>query len=185
MPDFPTFDHWFPPVVPPGHAAAPAYVLRNPRDDEVAALDARLADWCDAPARGWPARTWLRHFAGTSLVAEAEAGGRLFGILLGFRSPDRPEQAVVQALAVDPSLRRRGIGRSLVERFAAQAAASGATSLVAPWRPDDPSGLAFLRDLGFVAEAGAGSSRIYGVPAYPDWAGPGEDRALMLRAIGG
>ena len=185
MPDFPSFDHWFPPVVPPERHDAPPYRLRHPDEDEVAALDARLRDWCEAPRTSGSGRTWVRHFAGTSWVAEATPEARPLGVLLGFGSPGRPGEAIIHVLAVDPAFRRRGIGRALVERFAADLAAAGATELSVPWRPDDPAGLAFLRALGFVPDAGPGSVRIYGVPAYADWEGPGEDRALLRRAIAG
>ncbi len=184
MPDFPSFDHWFPPVVPPERHDAPDFVVRHPHEEEIPELNARLADWGQAKERGRSGRTWVRHFAGTSWVAETTPAARLLGLLLGFRSADRPAEAVVHALAVDPAFRRRGIGRALVQRFAAECAAAGATLITVPWRPDDRAGLAFFRDLGFVPDAGPGSSRIYGVPAYADWDGPGEDRALLVRTIG-
>ncbi len=189
MPDFPTFDHWFPPVVPPeSPRRAPPYALRNPLEDEVVELDARLADWCEPPSRG-RARPDLApplrgHLAGWP---KPRPTARLIGVLLGFRS-------------AGPARRGRRPGRggrsgAPSPRHRAEPSSSGspprlprraATSLLTvPWRPDDRAGLAFLRDLGFAAEAGPGSSRIYGVPAYPDWDGPGEDRALMQRAIGG
>ena len=87
-------------------------------------------------------------------------------------------------MAVDPGFRRRGIGRALVERFAAEVAAAGATTVATTWRPDDRAGLAFWAALGFEPEAGPGSSRIYGVPAFADWDGPGEDRVLLARPTG-
>jgi ribosomal protein S18 acetylase RimI-like enzyme len=184
MPDFPSFDHWFPPVVPPERHPAPAYELRHPREDELAALDARLHDWCETRPRGESRRTWVRHFAGTSWVAET-GEGRPLGLLLGFRSADRPQEAVVHALAVDPAFRRRGIGRDLVERFASDLGEAGATTVTAACRPDDRIAVAFFVALGFAPLAGPGSTLLYGVPAFADWDGPGEDRALLQRAIEG
>ena len=90
---------------------------------------------------------------------------------------------MIHLVAVDPEFRRRGIGRDLVERFAAQLAGAGATRLVAACRPDDRIALAFFGALGFEPDAGPGSGRIYGVPAYADWDGAGEDRVLLERAI--
>ena len=47
MPDFPNFDHWFPPSQPPERRPAPAYTLRHPTEDDLAALEERLRDWSD------------------------------------------------------------------------------------------------------------------------------------------
>jgi ribosomal protein S18 acetylase RimI-like enzyme len=183
MPDFPTFDHWFPPDQPPERRAAPAYALRHPSEDDLAALQGRLGDWSeDARARG-PGRSWTRHVAGSSWLAEGESGGRPLGVLLGFTSPDHPEEAVIERIAVDPEFRRRGIGRAMVDRFALEQARIGAARVTATCRPDDRRALAFFGALGFVPDAGPGSRRLYGVPAFESWDGPGEDRVLLEREI--
>jgi ribosomal protein S18 acetylase RimI-like enzyme len=184
VPDFPDLDHWLPQVPPTPRRPAPAYELRRPAEADVAALDVRLRDWCeDRTTRGLPGRTWIRHFGSTALVAEASRDHRPLGLLLGFRSADRPAEAVVHLVAVDPEFRRRGIGRDLVERFAERLAASGATTLSAACRPDDRIALAFFGALGFEPQAGPGSTRLYGVPAFEDWEGAGEDRVLLARPI--
>jgi ribosomal protein S18 acetylase RimI-like enzyme len=185
VPEFPDLDHWLPQVPPAPRRPAPPYELRHPAEADAADLDARLRDWREDRARhGLPGRAWIRHFGSTALLAEAARDRRPLGLLLGFRSPDRPAEAVVHLVAVDPEFRRRGIGRDLVERFAAQLAATGATALSAACRPDDRIALAFFGALGFEPQAGPGSTRLYGVPAYEDWEGAGEDRVLLARSIG-
>jgi ribosomal protein S18 acetylase RimI-like enzyme len=184
MPDFPDFDHWFPPVTVPPRRPAPPYDLRHVEDEDFATLDARLRDWREGPsgARG-PGRTWFRHFGGTSWLAEERPDRRPLGLLLGFRSADRGDEAVIHLVAVDPAYRRRGIGRDLVERFATGLAASGATVLTATCRPDHRIALAFFEALGFEPQAGPGSTRLYGVPAFAGWDGADEDRVLLRRPI--
>lgn len=185
MPDFPDLDHWLPQVPAVPRRPAPPYEVRHASEADFATLDERLRDWReDRGARGIE-RTWLRHVAGTSWLAEASSGRRPLGLLLGFRSVDRPAEAVIQAVAVDPEFRRRGIGRDLVERFASQLGADGATAIAATCRPDDRIALVFFGALGFAPDAGPGSTRIYGVPAYANWDGSGEDRVLLTRPIGG
>ncbi len=183
MPDFPTFDHWFPPDVPPARRPAPASTLRHPDEDDLAAVQGRLRDWSEETHVPAPGRAWTRHVAGTSWIAEADADGRPLGILLGFTSPDHPEEAVIQGIAVDPEFRRRGIGRALVGRFADDEARIGPVRVTAACRPDDRRALAFFGALGFTPRAGPGSRKLYGVPAFEDWDGPGEDRVLLERAI--
>jgi ribosomal protein S18 acetylase RimI-like enzyme len=182
VPDFPTFDHWFPPDVPPARRAAPAYALRHPDEGDLAALQGRVRDWSEEAGPA-PGRAWTRHVAGTSWIAEEGAARRALGILLGFSSPDHPEEAVIQGLAVDPEFRRRGIGRALVGRFIGEQAQAGATRVTVACRPDDRRALAFFGALGFEPNAGPGSRKLYGVPAFENWDGPGEDRALLERAI--
>ena len=186
MPDFPDLDHWLPQVAPVPRRPAPPHDVRHPTEDEVAGLDARLRDWRDdRGSRGGASRVWIRHFGGTSWLAEASRDRRPLGLLLGFRSAERVGEAVIQLVAVDPEFRRRGIGRDLVEQFAAQLAGAGATLATGACRPDDRVALTFFEALGFAPQAGPGSSRIYGVPAFADWDGAGEDRVLMARPIGG
>jgi len=182
MPDFPTFEHWLPQPPPPARGPAPAYEARHLTDDDLAALDGRIRDWREErPGRGATGRSWFRHFGGTSWVAEATADHRPLGVLLGFRSVDRPAEAVIHLVAVDPAFRRRGIGRYLAERFAADLAGAGATKVTATCRPDDRIALAFFDALGFAPQAGPGSTRLYGVPAFANWDGDGEDRVLLER----
>jgi ribosomal protein S18 acetylase RimI-like enzyme len=186
MPDFPTFEHWLPQPPPPIRGPAPPYEVRHLSDEDLAALDARIRDWREErPGRGATGRAWFRHFGGTSWVAETTADRRPLGVLLGFRSADRPAEAVIHLVAVDPAVRRRGIGRHLVDRFAAELAGAGATTIEATSRPDDRMALAFFEAIGFAPQAGPGSTRLYGIPAFADWEGDGEDRVLLLRATSG
>jgi GNAT superfamily N-acetyltransferase len=185
MPDFPNMDHWFPPVVPAPRVPAPPYDVRHPTEADLVGLDARLRDWRgERPGGDGLGRTWFRHLGGTAWLAEATRDRRPLGLLLGFRSADRPAEAAIHLVAVDPAFRRRGIGRDLVERFTAPLVAAGVTTLEAACRPDDRIALAFFVALGFAPQAGPGSSRIYGVPAFADWDGVGEDRVLFLRTPG-
>lgn len=184
MPEFPDLDHWLPQVPPTPRKPAPPFALRHPTEADLADLDARLRDWAeDRGGRRGPGRTWFRHFGSTGWLAEEERTGRPLGLLLGFRSADRPAEAIVHLVAVDPEFRRRGIGRELVDRFAEQLAAEGAARVVATCRPDDRIALAFFGALGFAPDAGPGSTRLYGGPAYEAWDGAGEDRVLLQRSV--
>jgi ribosomal protein S18 acetylase RimI-like enzyme len=198
MPHFPSFEHWFPPSTPPKRRPAPAYTLRRPTEEDLAAIEGRLRDWMELHGSMGPGRAWSRNLAATSWLAEAdgadaeaaEAGepgaaqaGRPLGILLGLASTNAAGEASIQRIAVDPEFRRRGIGRALVIRFADAQERSGASRLSATCRPDDRPSLAFFAALGFRPNAGPGSRTLYGVPAFEDWEGPGEDRVLLERPI--
>ena len=127
-------------------------------------------------------RSWFRHIGSTSWLAVDEAD-RPVGLLLGFRSQDHPAESVVHLLAVDPNRRRQGIGRRLVEAFAADLADRGATEIVALAWPGDPPAVAFFRAVGFRADDGPGSQNLFGTPAFADFEAPGDDRIVFRLAL--
>ena len=185
MPGWPDFDHWFPPIDAPERHPAPAFALRHPVEEEHGRLLELAADWLEQPTlRPVVPRLVLRQQAGVSWLAEAD-DGQMIGLLLGLVGPSRPDEAAIALVGVDPALRRRGIGRTLVERFLADAAEHGAARVIAVVRPGDRLVLAFFAALGFAPDSGPGSTRIHGVPAFADWDGPGEDRVLLVRGCGG
>jgi len=157
--------------------------LRRPTEADQPPIAAVVDHWF-AGRKVWPlvARAWFRHFAGTSWIAEDDAG-RPRGFLIGYRSPERPAEAILHLVAVDPNHRRHGLGRTLVEAFLVDAMAGGAAVARAVAWPDDPIAIAFFHSLGFEPEEGPGSQRLYGVPAWPDYELPGEDRAVLVRRL--
>ncbi len=183
MPDHPDLGFLLGPIGPTARRPTPAWVLRRPAEADVPVIDARLRDWLEPGQARFLGRIWFRDFAGTSWLAEADEPARPIGIALGFRSQDRPAEAVLRLVAVDLGLRRRGIGRALVERFADDLRAAGATLASTTCRPDDRAALAFLQALGFVIDEGPGTRRIYGVPTHEGWDGAGEDRVLLQRSL--
>jgi ribosomal protein S18 acetylase RimI-like enzyme len=156
--------------------------LRHPTESDHPRIAAVLDQWFGG-RRVWPiaGRAWFRHFAGTSWLAEEVGTPR--GFLIGYRSPGQPDIAVVHLVAVDPGRRRRGIARTMVDAFAIDAVANGASRLEAVAWPDEPLAIAFFRGLGFTPEEGPGAQSLYGVPAFPDYEAKGEDRAVLVRTL--
>jgi ribosomal protein S18 acetylase RimI-like enzyme len=157
-----------------------ALTFRRVTEADHAALIEVFDDWWDERPKPKLERLWFRHWASTSEIAAASEGRRA-ALLIGFVSPDVPAEAVIRLVAVAPWARRRGIGRALVERFAATAAERGASRLVANAKPGDPAAIGFLRALRFIAVTSPETRLLYGVPALPDAGGRGEDLALFER----
>ena len=163
---------------------ATAFDLRRATEADHAVLVASVDDWFGGRhVRHLLPRAWFRHFGSTSFIASAGARGAPVGFVVGFLSPDRSDEAVIHLLAVHPNHRRRGAGRTLVEAFTREAASSGRSIATAVVWPDDPVAAAFLMALGFRADDGPGTRRLYGRPAYADYDADGEDRAIFIRAI--
>ncbi len=127
-------------------------------------------------------RLWFQHFVGTSWVAET-ADRRMAGFLVGFISPDHPDQAYIHMVAANPNLRRQHVGRTLYEAFFADVAKRGVRRVGAITWPGNRQSVAFHTAMGFRIVDGPGTQPIYGVVAYPDYDAPDEDRTVFVREI--
>ena len=94
---------------------------------------------------------FLEHFAGTSLVADDDAG-ELAGFLVGFDSPDHPGEAYVHFLGVRPDQRGSGLGRALHDRFALEAADRGVVTVRCVTSTVNTASVVFHTSIGFVVE---------------------------------
>jgi GNAT superfamily N-acetyltransferase len=127
-------------------------------------------------------RLWLQHFSGTSWIAE-DASGAVIGFLVGFISPDLPDQAYIHLVATSPNHRRAGLGRTLYERFFADVRARGVRRVTAITWPANRVSVGFHRAMGFTAFDGPGTQRLYGTPAFPDYDADGDDRTVFSREL--
>jgi GNAT superfamily N-acetyltransferase len=153
--------------------------FRRPVEADHPRMVAVVDDWWGGRhLRALLPRLWLQHFTGTSWVAE-HPDGRLAGFLVGFHSPDRAEIAYCHMIAVDPNLRKVGVGRALYERFFTDARAAGRTRAVAITWPGNRLSVAFHMAIGFRPSVGPNTQPLYGTPAYPDYDDAGEDRVVF------
>jgi GNAT superfamily N-acetyltransferase len=161
----------------------PGLRFRRPVEDDHAVVVRLVDEWWGGRRRHeLLPRLWFQHFTGTSWIAETETG-RLAGFLVGFRSPDHPDEAYVHMAATEPNLRRRGIARGLYERFFDEMRRLGAARVKAVTWPGDPVSVAFHVAMGFRPTVGPGSRPLYGTPALADYDYDGEDRVLFVRDL--
>lgn len=111
-----------------------------------------------------------------------EAGSPI-GFLVGFISPDHPDQAQVHLIATSPNHRRRGLGRGLYDQFVEDVRERGVRRVTAVTWPGNRVSVAFHLALGFAAFDGPGTQRLYGTPAIPDYDAEGEDRVVFSREV--
>jgi len=155
--------------------------LRHPIEADQPRIVGLVDEWFGGQrVRHLVGRAWFRHFGSTSWVA-LDSAGHPIGFLIGYRSPDRPAEAVVHLVGVDPNHRRRGLGRALVDAFLAGDGAAAVDTVTAVAWPGEPPAIAFFRALGFRPDDGPGSQNLYGTTAFPDYEGAGEDRVVLVR----
>ena len=157
--------------------------IRRASEADHAAIAAIVDAWFGGRrVRHLVPRAWFRHFGSTSWLA-SDPGGRPIGFLIGYRSQDRPGEAVVHLVGVHPNRRRHGVGTALLRAFVEDVQPHGASAITALAWPDDPGAIAFFRAAGFTPEGGPGSRNLYGVTAFPDYDGDGEDRVVFVRRL--
>jgi len=153
-------------------------VGRPTPDDYLEMIGVQDDWWGRRQVPGLLGRLWFEHFSGTSGLARTSSG-ELAGFLVAFQSPDQPGVMVLVAVAVNPNLRRRGVGRMVHDQLLADARRLGCQELEASVFPGDPAAIAYLGSLGYHVSDGPGTSRLYGVPAFPDHEWGREDRAVF------
>ncbi len=155
--------------------------LRRPAESDHARLIRVVDDWWGGRRlRHLLPRLWLQHFTGTSWIAETPDGA-LAGFLIGFISPDDPALGYVHMVATNPNWRRRGLGRQLYGAFADDLGRRGVRGLRAITWAGNRQSIAFHQALGFHVDDGPGTAHVYGVTAYPDYEGDGEDIVVFRR----
>ncbi len=159
------------------------FALRRPTEADHPVLVAQVDDWWGGrKLHHLLPRLWLQHFTGTSWVAEDDTG-RIVGFLVGFISPDRPDDAYIHMVATSPNHRGAGLGRALYERFFEDVRGRGVRRVTAITWPGNRVSIAFHRAMGFTPADGPGTQNLYGTPAYPDYDAEGDDRAVFSREV--
>ena len=130
-------------------------------------------------------RVWLQHFTGTSWIAETgeTAEGQLAGFLVGFISPDRPEEAYIHMIATNPGLRKRAVARTLYEAFFQDVGGRGVRHVKAITWAGNRVSIGFHGAMGFRIVDGPGTDTILGITAFPNYDYPGEDRVVFIRDV--
>lgn len=158
----------------------PDLTFRHPTEDDHRRIVGLVDEWWGGRRmRALLPRLWFQHFAGTSWIAET-AEGRLAGFVVAFISQDDPATGYVHMIAADPNLRRTGVGRALYERVIEDLGRRGVLRVTAITWPGNRQSVAFHQAIGFRIDDGPGTQNLYGTPAYPDYDGEGEDRAVFV-----
>ena len=163
--------------------AAPDLRLRHPVEADYGPIVSVVDEWWGGRVmHQLLPRLWFQHFTGTSWVAETSEG-RLSGFLVGFVSPDHPAEAYIHMVAADPSVRLRGVGRTLYERFIEDVGSRGVRTVTAITWPGNRVSVGFHTAMGFQPATGPMSRTIDGMPAFAGYDYEREDRVVFVRRI--
>jgi ribosomal protein S18 acetylase RimI-like enzyme len=177
------------PATPAGPAPAAdpdpiaGLTFRRPVEADHARIVEQVDDWWGGRRlHDLLPRLWFQHFSGTSWTV-LDDGGQPVGFLVGFVSPDHPDEAYIHMVGVHPNHRRAGLGRALYARFIGDVEACGVRRIRSITWPGNRVSVAFHRSMGFRPDEGPGTQRLYGTPAYPDYDGHGDDRVAFVRDL--
>ncbi|PRY36801.1 GNAT family N-acetyltransferase [Umezawaea tangerina] len=158
--------------------------VRALTEDDYPAIISRVDLWWGRPVAGMLPRLFLRHFHRTSLVAVDEDDA-IVGFLVGFLSPDVPDEAHTHFVAVSPEVRESGLGTLLYRRFFDIAREAGRSRVTAVVSPVNTVSQRFHQAVGFRAKPLPGQDSHDGTtpPVWPDWDGPGQHRTRFEYAL--
>lgn len=124
-------------------------------------------------------RLFFRHFEDTSFVIEE--GGEIVAFLLGFVSQSQPGEAYIHFVGVHLDHRKRGVAKTLYERFFEEARERGCETVRCITSPVNKGSIAFHERMGFGIEAGDGASD--GTPVHLDYDGDGQPKVVFMKDI--
>ena len=106
------------------------------------------------------------------------------GFLVGFMSPDHPDEAYVHMIGTEPEppAPRAGPGAVRAVHRGRAGARGDRGSMAVTW-PGNQVSVGFHRAMGFTPDDGPGTQNLYGSPAYADYDGDGEDRVVFTKAL--
>jgi len=125
---------------------------------------------------------FTKFFKSTSLVAESESG-EIIGFLLGFISQENPEEAYMHLLCIDPKIRKKGIGKALIDEFFKAVAFKGCKIVYLITKPINWKSISFYRNLGFKEEKSGNTINIMGATAIRNYNGIGEHMVVFYKDI--
>jgi ribosomal protein S18 acetylase RimI-like enzyme len=160
------------------------FKIRNVVEEDFVAIS-HIAEDCSpmTTERNSIYHIFTKFFKSTSLVLEDTDDKSIKGFLLGFISPDDPQNAYIHLLCLDKSLRGSGIGFSIVDHFISLVYAMGSKKISLICKPHNEIAIKFYKKMGFISESTDKTVQLDGLNVYEDYDGPGEDKIVFYKLI--
>lgn len=124
---------------------------------------------------------WLYSELFASTCPVAVENEQVIGVVIAFRSQDKPEDLYIQDVMTHPDHRRRGIARTLLDAVRQRAIMWGCERLFLTSEPANTASHATWLSLGFTNIPGDRTDN--GVFVTSDYKGPGKHRAVYQLTI--
>ena len=128
-----------------------------------------------------PSDYWLYAELFSSTCPVAFDNDELAGVVIAFRSQNKPDDVYIQDVVTHPDHRRRGIAHTLLDSVRQQAAAWGCRRLYLTSEPENQAAQATWLSLGFTNVPG--DQTVDGVSVISNYKGPGKHRAVYEMII--
>ncbi|SRR5260370_39692065 len=128
-----------------------------------------------------PSDYWLYAALFSSTCPVAFDDEELAGVVIAFRSQDKPDDVYVQDVVTHPRHRRRRIAHSLLDSVRKRAATWGCRRMYLTSEPDNHTAQATWRSLGFTNVPG--DHTVDSVSVISNYKGPGKHRAVYELTI--
>jgi len=109
---------------------------------------------------------WAEHFGETSVLAEVD--GEAVGFVTGFRPPKTPEVIFVWQVAVDGSMRGRGLAKQLLRALVELPGCAGVTHMQTTVTPSNGPSRALFHSFGRSLGAPVEVRPYFGEELFPD-----------------
>ena len=154
--------------------------IRKAKPSDHASIISALKDWWGGrDLTAMLPRLFLNHFYDTSFVIESR--NMMIGFLIGFLSPSIKNEAYVHFMGIHPDFRKKGLGKTVYERFFEICREQKRTIVRACTSPVNTGSIAFHRKIGFQIEPG--DDEIDGIPVTRNYNRPDDHKVLFKRPI--
>ena len=158
-------------------------IIRNTLEEDFIKI-AEVAEECHPmeTERNSIYHIFTRYFKGTCFVAELSSK-TIGGFILGFISPENPEESYIHLLCVDPKMRGRNIGQKLVNTFMESVASKGCKKVNLITKPINWNSISFYKKLGFLEEKNGETMNVLGTTVIKNYNGNGEHMVVFYKFI--
>ena len=154
--------------------------IRKAKLSDHASIISALKDWWGGrDLTAMLPRLFLNHFYDTSFVIESR--NMMIGFLIGFLSPSIKNEAYVHFMGIHSDFRKKGLGKTVYERFFEICREQKRTIVRACTSPVNTGSIAFHRKIGFQIEPG--DDEIDGIPVTRNYNRPDDHKVLFKRPI--
>ncbi len=135
--------------------------------------------WNGRDLTGLILKLFFYHFRDTVFIAEKD--GELIAFLIGFYSQTFENEAYIHFIGIHPNYRKRGLGRTLYEKFFNQCYLNNRTVIHSMTSPVNKDSIKFHTNLEFIVEPGDGL--VDGIPVTLNYQKKNDPKVIFTKHL--